>query len=170
MINHDSTPAGSKEISSFRRATQADVESVRLWRRWMSRERKNNIDDHTPPTTHEFADKETFHRVLAADGAVRSALTDRRVVYLDTGHVGIAPRFAQPRDVVMVFEGATTPFMVRALGSVEIQGLPNVNDCPLGPQQIWAVVGECYIIGIMDGEVIDYYRRAGKDSETIYLV
>jgi hypothetical protein len=170
MINHESTSAGSKEISSFRRATQEDVESVQLWRNWLSRERKSSIDGHAPPTTHEFADKKTFDRVLAADGAVRSALTDRRVVYLDTGHVGIAPRFAQPHDVVMVFEGATTPFMVRAFGSVKIHGLPNVNGSPLEPQHIWAVVGECYIIGIMDGEVIDYYRRAGKDSETIYLV
>jgi hypothetical protein len=55
----------------------------------------------------------------------------------------IVPDGTQPGDVVCIFFGAQTPFVLRAS--------PKSNASPKGYQ----LVGECYVHGIMEGEMIN---------------
>lgn len=61
----------------------------------------------------------------------------RCLVHTKDGHVGLAPGSAQPGDQVGVILGCHTPLVLRRLTDDE-----------------WAVIGECYIHGLMDGEAL----------------
>jgi hypothetical protein len=57
----------------------------------------------------------------------------------DSGFMGFAPRAALPGDAVCVLHGATTPFVLRRDGG----------------GGYWKLLGECYVFGIMNGEVME---------------
>ena len=60
---------------------------------------------------------------------------------------------AKPGDLICVFVGAQTPFLVRHVGG---NGMGD---------QRYELVGECYVHGIMDGEVV-----FEEDLQTFILV
>ena len=53
------------------------------------------------------------------------------------GYIGLAPRYAEPEDWIGVFKGGKVPPVIRADGPC------------------WQLIGECYVHGIMKGEVWD---------------
>jgi len=61
-----------------------------------------------------------------------------------TGYMGLVPRLSKEGDAVVVFDGARTPHVLRS-GNGENEG-EGRNEFQL--------VGECYIHGAMDGQVI----------------
>lgn len=67
----------------------------------------------------------------------------------DSQRMGMAPDIARVGDLVVVVPGTCTPFVVRAVGDY------------------WEVVGEGYVHGIMDGEVL---REEGMVVETLDFV
>ncbi|KAF2023700.1 hypothetical protein EK21DRAFT_94714 [Setomelanomma holmii] len=132
---------------------------------WMQRSRDSLRHQHVPPVRDEFADEETFQRIVDADRAIRSAVLRRRFMRLDSRHVGVGPGLAHAGDEVMVFYGARTPFVVRKLSQVPIEGLKGTSW-----QTVWTVIGECYVIGVMDGEVIEHNERSIEGPETVFLI
>ncbi|PMD25997.1 HET-domain-containing protein [Hyaloscypha hepaticicola] len=69
-----------------------------------------------------------------------------------SGYIGVGPNNAMARDVVAIFSGASTPFVLR---KVELddssQATPSLTGNPDG--QRWRIVGHCYLHGFMDNEV-----------------
>ncbi len=59
----------------------------------------------------------------------------RRLIRTSTNHLGIAPIAAEPGDVVCVLGGSKVPFVMRKI------------------EDHYVMIGECYVQGIMDGEV-----------------
>lgn len=148
-----------------RRATQADVQSVDSWYKWMYSARYKHREVHVPPERDDFVDEGTYRRVLDTDRAVRSVALRRRHVQLDSGHVGMAGGYAQGKDEVMVLLGARTPFVLRKLGPVDIEGSGTRTK-----QTIYTVVGECFVIGALSGEIVTANEAAGTKPEKIYLI
>lgn len=70
----------------------------------------------------------------------------RRIIRTRNGYIGLAPSYTRPGDWIGVFKGGKVPLVIR----------------PDGPH--WLLIGECYIHGIMKGEV----WNEGK-CETVWL-
>ncbi|KAF8866367.1 hypothetical protein BDZ45DRAFT_579097 [Acephala macrosclerotiorum] len=62
----------------------------------------------------------------------------RRMCFTTSGYIGSVPHESQIGDMICIFEGGKVPFVVRNKSG--------------GGQQL---VGECYIHGIMDGELME---------------
>ncbi|KAF2793996.1 hypothetical protein K505DRAFT_325083 [Melanomma pulvis-pyrius CBS 109.77] len=67
----------------------------------------------------------------------------RRFFVTESGHMGIGPVNTQNGDIATVLFGSTIPFMVKPL-----EGNPNRH----------LLLGECYVHGIMDGELVEHWR------------
>ena len=82
--------------------------------------------------------------VRKAQACIR-ALADvgkRRVYMTERGYLGLGPEGLEDRDRITAFHGAATPFIIRK-GESTNAGV-----------EIYALVGECYTHGLMDGECL----------------
>lgn len=61
------------------------------------------------------------------------------------GYIGLA-EYAREDDEIMVLMGAKIPFVLRNAGSLGIEGI--------GKKSVYVVIGECYLIGCMVGEIV----------------
>lgn len=61
----------------------------------------------------------------------------RRLIITQNGYIGLTPYTAEPDDMIAIFLGAQTPFVLRR------------------QEGEWALLGECYIHGMMHGEAFD---------------
>ncbi|KAH6975010.1 heterokaryon incompatibility protein-domain-containing protein [Ilyonectria sp. MPI-CAGE-AT-0026] len=100
-----------------------------------------------PPTT---AEEEAEVRAGIVDApppkTVLEKLGDRRFFMTKTGYFGLGPAATQAGDVVCVLRGAFIPTVVR----------PATN-------HHYTIIGECFVHGIMDGEMVDSVNK-GRSS------
>ena len=75
----------------------------------------------------------------------------RRFFIMSSGHIGIGPQTMLPGDVVAVLYGGYVPFVLRPCG------------------EEYELVGECYVHGIMNGEVIRQHKEEGNE-DTIFRI
>lgn len=87
------------------------------------------------------ADRTRFHQAF-----VRSC-TDRRFFITQSGLMGIGPAYMAADDAVVVLFGAKVPFVMRQQG------------------RRYRLIGECYIPGLMNGEVVEKWRASGQRPE-----
>jgi hypothetical protein len=127
--------------SMFRRATQDDLKALQAWRHWI----EQFSLAHPAPSPKDPSPSEDA-LIADADRAIRSAVTMRRHFKTDTKYMGLAISGTMPGDEVYVLLGSDTPFALRSLGEGAVEGLGN--------RRCYTVVGECYVHGIMDGELI----------------
>jgi hypothetical protein len=77
--------------------------------------------------------------------AVAAAITEE-------GYLGLGSPFMKPGDVVVVFDGASMASVLRKADEPP-------NECGIwiipGVPQCWQLVGECYIQGFMNNEVLE---------------
>ena len=69
---------------------------------------------------------------------------------------------ARGEDEVVIFMGARTPFAVRCLGWIVIKDV--------GLKRVYVLAGECYLVGGMDGELVEEMEKQGNKPEEIYLI
>ena len=62
-----------------------------------------------------------------------------------SGYIGLGPMTCQPDDVIAIFGGANVPYVLR---SCENSG------------RGYSLVGEAFVYGLMDGEVLDLGRES----------
>ncbi|EPE32054.1 heterokaryon incompatibility protein [Glarea lozoyensis ATCC 20868] len=82
---------------------------------------------------------------------------DRRPMMLRNGLVGLVPEDAKRGDVLVVFEGAQFPYVLRK--KVLRNGDPRLDDVDKD-DELWELVGDAYVHGVMYGELFD------EDGET----
>lgn len=95
-----------------------------------------------------------------AIGLIESA--NRCFVILDNSMIGLAPEDSREGDLVCVFTGGETPFVLRPEEPDADAQVPRGNDDGVQADilptralnQRYKVVGECYIHGAMDGEFV----------------
>lgn len=85
----------------------------------------------------------------AAEMTVGERPWDCRLVVTEQGHLGMAPRATRKGDVIVVLVGCSVPVALTRLES----------------QEEYIVVGECFMPGFMDGEVIN----SGREIRNIVL-
>ncbi|KAL2694721.1 hypothetical protein Neosp_001307 [[Neocosmospora] mangrovei] len=73
----------------------------------------------------------------------------RRLFVTKTGYVGLSPPSAQPGDIVVLLSGGRVPFIVR-------KEIPDSS-------KYYRVVGETYVHGIMDGELLSVIEGDWED-------
>jgi len=82
------------------------------------------------------------------------ACSGRRFITTTKGRVGLAPANCEVDDVICVFLGAGVPHVLR----------PNVAHAE-GEATTFSFVGDCYLHGIMNSEVLDMLEKKEKELE-----
>jgi hypothetical protein len=85
--------------------------------------------------------------------AVEVAVARRQFFLSNTGWMGLAPTSAVKGDIICILLGGATPFVLRPAG----------ND-------LYQLVGECYIHGMMDGEAMEDLEKGKYKEKEITLV
>ena len=97
------------------------------------------------PATASFPTDDAFwrrvHDIGVWGNAMGKCTNGRRVCVTRDGYLGCVPASAEPQDEIFVVTGAKTPFVVREAKESE--------------KRAYRIVGECYIHGMMDGEVLE---------------
>ena len=78
----------------------------------------------------------------------------RQLFRTKTGYIGLGPVGLAPDDKVFVIDGTITPFLIREIGSESVASAMR-----------GALVGECYVDGIMEGEG----RKQGIKQELVLI-
>lgn len=79
------------------------------------------------------------------------ALVGRRLMTTLTGYIGLVPEAAQPGDVVAILHGCNFPVILRSRG------------------ETYAMIGEAYVDGIMEGEAMDAQERGEYTLEDLVI-
>ncbi|KAF2110904.1 heterokaryon incompatibility protein-domain-containing protein [Lophiotrema nucula] len=113
------------------------------WKTWKFSEDEPSLDSNVQATSFDIA-----YHITALD---------RRFVVSRKGHLGFAPVATAAGDVIAILSGVNVPFILRAVSELPDSGS---NIC-------YEVIGDCYIHGVMDGEV---FTRYAMPLEEIRLV
>lgn len=86
--------------------------------------------------------------------------------------IGIGPRILQPGDKICVFFGACTPFVIRPWrrprsGCMDHKSHEKKGNEDEDGETRYELVGECYVDGLMDGQVLN---AEGLTTQDIHLV
>jgi hypothetical protein len=109
--------------------------------------------------------RDEIEKVVAGNEEVKSSAASihyqskintesRRIFYTETGEVGLGNYLMQVGDACVVFRGANVPFILR----------------PLEQQGRFKLVGESYIGGVMEGQVIEAVDQGIFHETDIILV
>ncbi|PMD13761.1 hypothetical protein NA56DRAFT_585136 [Hyaloscypha hepaticicola] len=74
--------------------------------------------------------------------------SERKFCVTKGGYIGLVPPGSEVGDQIWVFLGAPTPYVLRRKAPV------NVHEKPFG-ELTFALVGECYVDEMMDGEILE---------------
>ncbi|KAK4163742.1 heterokaryon incompatibility protein-domain-containing protein [Cladorrhinum sp. PSN259] len=91
----------------------------------------------------------------------------KRLMVTETGILGMAPRLARKGDRVCILLGCSIPLVLRAEG-VRIAGGDREGSSGIGRR--YTVVGEAYVDGYMNGEVIDAVKRELRRVEDLRII
>lgn len=84
-------------------------------------------------------------------------LMGRRMAVLETGHFGLVPAVSEVGNEVWVLIGASMPVVLKKCKDVE------------DGQELFEVVGECYVEGFMSGEAVNSVEKGDTKLEDIVL-
>lgn len=89
--------------------------------------------------------------------ALGSCSSTRKFAVMRNGYMGIVPPLSEVGDVVSIVLGARTPLLLRRSRKVEEFQKEG---------KLFELVGECYVHGMMDGEMVD----EGHGVEELWIV
>jgi hypothetical protein len=120
-----------------------------------------DFDDYVLNDTSKLPD--TVTQSLEEFGCQASRARDyRRAVYsnlrgmaaaiTEEGYLGLGSLFMKPGDVIVVFNGAHMASILR-----RVDEFLNENKTSITPSgtQLWQLVGDCYVQGFMNNEVLE---------------
>ncbi|KAL7814949.1 HET domain-containing protein [Trichoderma aethiopicum] len=81
----------------------------------------------------------------------------RRFFITKKGYFGLGPQKAEPGDRIAVLLGSGVPFVLRRCSTAE-------------GKRVWKVMGECYVHGIMQGEVIQKWELGSAEARVLHIV
>lgn len=92
--------------------------------------------------------------------AIREVCGGRKFMVTKTGWIGVVPPGTRVGDEVRIVMGAQTPFVMRPIEGVG-EGIE---------ERCFELVGECYVHGMMDGEILTDESATEGSLESIVLV
>ncbi|OTA77992.1 hypothetical protein M434DRAFT_402304 [Hypoxylon sp. CO27-5] len=102
---------------------------------------------------HTIRDKWYPGAGMLFQASLLRACVGRKFFVTKRGFIGIGPASLKADDLVVVILGVPVPFLVRKTES-----------------QNYILIGECYVDGIMDGELVQTKQRAGDEAEIFTLI
>lgn len=103
-----------------------------------------------------YASKPSLIPQNTLNAGVEKFALGRKFFITNKGYLGLGPKTAEPGDRIAIIYGSGVPFILRK--SAAKLGRPT-----------WEIIGECYVHGIMDGEVIRKYELGLAESQMIVL-
>ena len=91
---------------------------------------------------------ERYYRCL---GRMTNWMWSRKLAVTEKGYVGVMPRVAQTGDVVALILGCSCPLLLRSSGDT------------------FRIVAECYVQGVMQGEVFQQLEQGSRHIENILI-
>jgi hypothetical protein len=91
--------------------------------------------------------------------SVMNGICNRRFFISEKGYIGLAPATAAPGDKIAILFGGNVPYILRR----------NEHESSETSELTWTFLGDSYVHGIMDGEVIDSRERGEVMAELITL-
>jgi hypothetical protein len=80
------------------------------------------------------------------------AITGRKYFVSADGYIGLVPKAAQEGDMICIFMGGMTLFIIRPAG------------------ENYKLVGACYVHGLMHGEAVTEFEKNGQKVQDFILV
>jgi hypothetical protein len=103
--------------------------------------------------TEKYAD---LYRISDHEKVFQPYMGHRRVFQTISGYLGVGPKWMEPNDQVVVFDGGRTPFILR-----------NVPTTHEEMSEKWQLVGDCFLLGWMRG---DYFGHTVVDEMPQYPI
>ena len=91
----------------------------------------------------------------------------RRLIATNEGHAGMAPCRARKGDLVVVLFGCSVPVVLRQL---HFREPPDHSYATLDRKAAYEIIGECYVDGFMNGEILNDLDRKSKSVQTFRLL
>ncbi|PMD63545.1 HET-domain-containing protein [Hyaloscypha bicolor E] len=116
-------------------------------------------EDSTPPSGSQHDsnsvgpagfDTELYSRVI------KIARDDRKYIMTRSGYIGLAPETCKVGNVIAIFDGAETPFVLRLAEKTDsLERIRNLgSEVRENVGELWEIIGECYLYGLMNNEVL----------------
>ena len=145
-ITSDNTGAVYRRVRDLQ-----DISAFQKWESWLT----------TPPPL----DKNLYtYDVSVVNFVFSRTIYGRCFISTEKGYVGWAPKQCKKGDVVAVLAGGKVPYVLR----------PEAPSSPLeesgDSRKHYSILGDAYIRGIMDGEVVTELEERGGNWEEIVLV
>jgi hypothetical protein len=83
---------------------------------------------------------------------VQGMIHTRRIIYTHGNRTGLGPFLAQPGDVCCICPGVTVPYILRRKANGR-----------------YTFIGECYLYGVMRGEMMEQLEQGKLELETIII-
>jgi hypothetical protein len=145
-ITFDNTGAVYRRVRDLQ-----DISAYQKWESWLK----------TPPPL----DKNLYTSdVSVVSSVINRTAYGRCFISTEKGYVGWAPQQCKKGDVVAVLAGGKVPYALRPEAS------SNPSEESGDSRKYYSVLGDAYIHGIMDGEVVTELEDRGGNWEEIVLV
>lgn len=105
--------------------------------------------------------EDEINEIAKINEATKTATTDRRFFLTKQGYMGLGPKQMEAGDLIAVLVGGHTPFVLRPTEEKEI-------DSEVGVKQCYALDGDCYVHGLMDGEAFKKIKIIDETNK-LYL-
>jgi hypothetical protein len=80
----------------------------------------------------------------------------RRLATTKQGYIAVVPKVSRPGDVVAILPGCSCPLLLRSN--------------PRGMKNAYEIVAECYLQGLMDGEILGFLEQGLCRVEDVLIV
>lgn len=135
-------------LTLWRRCSKDEVEvQAHLLKAMMATWADGKPVDFVPPK-----EETTINFSLPAARSVEMTLHRRRLFVTDQGWMGLARSDVAEGDAIFILAGGPTPFILKPTSSGYAGGKVGTES---PPGQLYKLVSECYIHGIMDGEILN---------------
>lgn len=141
---------GESMKAACERTLMADLNNEKTW----ASGRHYGADLELLTFRHETLTPELQKRRKAQMAGMKAASCERRFIRTPKGYMGLAPAAANTNDYVCVLYGGTVCYVLR-----EQQETSQ-----------YKFVGECYLHGCMDGEMLDFLQHGQSYEEVFALI
>jgi hypothetical protein len=119
---------------------------------WLRAIEEREIRSMTKYRSSEFPFENYFPRGSQAALSTALAMNGRKYFVSANGYIGLVPEAAQEEDMICIFMGGMTPFVIRPAG------------------ENYQLIGACYIHGIMHGEAVtEFFENKSQEMQEFIL-
>ena len=150
---------GNRLVDSQRNLGTTSPEAMlKMWEDWYECLVDNNAPSHSNVECSAEAFEALKEKHMAYTNAILTISVGRTYIITKSGYIGIGPFLVEAGDAVCIFDGAQTPFILRKVSGNELvpDELPATGQKdPDQDRERWNIIGDCYLHGFMDNEVVD---------------